>query len=320
MTKFKYNPKTCRYEREGINLWRVGGLFSLILTISCLLFIGIATLHGIIWESEEETRLRAENKALREHYESVKQQFAESEAQLKQIEEKDKALKASLFNSIFVAPDTKNEIQHASFITATDIRSLRKKIKELTAFTETLTTDATFNSYYFGDKLSGNRKKTLTKLSVTPSIMPIHNGKLISGFGKRIHPFHKGLYDHPGIDIAATRGTEVVASADGYVSDLSHSNLLAGYGNMIELSHSADLSTRYAHLENILVKRGQRVKKGQVIGTVGNSGGSIAPHLHYEVLKKGKEQNPVYYLLQNIDPAQYQQLYSISLKQNQSLD
>ncbi len=320
MTKFKYNPKTCRYEREGVNLWRIGGLFSLLLTLSCLLFIGIATLHGLVWESEEEAKLRAENRALSQHYELVKQQFTESEQQLEQIEEKDKALKASLFNSIFIDTDTKNDIQHASFITATDVNSLRKKIKELTVFTETLTTDATFNSFYFGDKLSGNRKKTLSKLSVTPSIMPVNNGKLISGFGKRIHPFHKGLYDHPGIDIAAPRGTEVVATADGYVSDLSHSNLLAGYGNMVELSHSANLSTRYAHLESILVKRGQKIKKGQVIGTLGNSGGSIAPHLHYEVLKKGKEQNPVYYFLQNIDPAQYQQLHSISLKQNQSLD
>ncbi|NBP68439.1 MAG: hypothetical protein EBR30_07700 [Cytophagia bacterium] len=319
MTKFIYNPKTCRYEREGINLLRIGGLLALVLTLSFLFFAGIATLHGLVWQSDEEIRLRSENKALKQHYAVVKQQFEESEQQLSALEEKDKALKVSLFNSIFIEPE-KKEIQHASFIMVTDVNTLRDRIEELKEITKEIANDAVFNSNYFGDKLAGNPKKIIDKLSVTPSIMPVVNGKLISGFGKRIHPFHKGLYNHPGIDITATRGTEVVASADGYVSEVTKSELLAGYGNTIELSHSQTLSSRYAHLETILVRQGQKVKKGQVIGTVGNSGGSIAPHLHYEVLRNGREQNPIYYFLQNIDPAQYQQLYAISLKQNQSLD
>lgn len=319
MTKFIYNPKTCRYEREGINLWRIGGLLAMVLTLSFLFFAGIATLHGLVWQSDEEIRLRSENKALKQHYAVVKQQFEESEQQLSALEEKDKALKVSLFNSIFAEPE-KKEIQHASFIMVTDVNTLRDRIEELKEITKEVANDAVFNSNYFGDKLAGNPKKIIDKLSVTPSIMPVVNGKLISGFGKRIHPFHKGLYNHPGIDITATRGTEVVASADGYVSEVTKSELLAGYGNTIELSHSQTLSSRYAHLETILVRQGQKVKKGQVIGTVGNSGGSIAPHLHYEVLRNGREQNPIYYFLQNIDPAQYQQLYAISLKQNQSLD
>jgi murein DD-endopeptidase MepM/ murein hydrolase activator NlpD len=319
LTKFIYNPKTCRYEREGINLLRIGCLLALVLTLSFLFFAGIATLHGLVWQSDEEIQLRSENKALKQHFAVVKQQFEESEQQLSALEEKDKALKVSLFNSIFVEPE-KKEIQHASFIMVTDVNTLRDRIEELKEITKEIAHDAVFNSNYFGDKLAGNPKKIIDKLSVTPSIMPVVNGKLISGFGKRIHPFHKGLYNHPGIDITATRGTEVVASADGYVSEVTKSELLAGYGNTIELSHSQTLSTRYAHLETILVRQGQKVKKGQVIGTVGNSGGSIAPHLHYEVLRNGREQNPIYYFLQNIDPAQYQQLYAISLKQNQSLD
>jgi len=319
VTKFIYNPKTCRYEREGINLWRVAGIGALLLTFAALFFVGIATLHAVVWESDEENQLRAENEALERHYALVKQQHEESEQQLKALEEKAKVLKASLFNSLFVETEEKEKYT-ASYLTVNDIFSLRKSIQSLTTRTQELKEDAAFNSYYYADKVSGNKKNALHKLSSTPSILPIASGKLISGFGKRIHPFHKGLYEHPGIDIAATRGTEIVATADGYVSDLTRSDLLAGYGNQIEITHNEELVTRYAHLEEILVKRGQKVKKGQVIGTVGNSGGSIAPHLHYEVLKKGREQNPVYYLLQNITPGEYQQLYAISTKQNQSLD
>lgn len=319
MTKFIYNPKTCRYEREGINLLRVSGVVALILTASASLFVAIALLHSFVWESEEEVRLKAENKALDTHYALVKQQYAESEEQLKLLAEKDKALKASLFNAIFVETPT-NENHTASFIAIHDISRLRKNIQQLSERTHALKHDATFNSHYFGDKLSGDRQQLLEKLSHTPSILPIATGKLISGFGKRIHPFHKGLYDHTGIDLTAPRGTEIRAAADGVVSDLSHSTLLAGYGNLVEISHNEEISTRYAHLESILVKRGQKVKKGQVIGTLGNSGGSITPHLHYEVLKNGTEQNPIYYLLQNINPAEYQQLFAISTKQNQALD
>lgn len=319
MTKFIYNPKTCRYEREGINLWRAGALGAVLLTLATLFFVGIAALHAVAWETEEEARLRAENKALENNYALVKQQYQESDQQLQSLAQKDQVLKASLFNSLFVETKEKEKFT-ASYLTVNDISSLRESIEELSLRTHALKEDAAFNSYYYADKVSSNKKKTLHKLSTTPSILPIANGKLISGFGKRIHPFHKGLYEHPGIDIAATRGTEIVATADGYVSDLTHSDLLAGYGNLIELTHNDELVTRYAHLENIIVRRGQKIKKGQVIGTVGNSGGSIAPHLHYEVLKKGKEQNPIYYLLQKITPAEYQQLFAISTKQNQSLD
>jgi len=319
VTKFIYNPKTCRYEREGINLWRASAYVVLIISFSSLFFVGIACLHAFVFVSGEEARLRSENKALDRNYGLVKQQYDESTSQLETLEEKDKALKASLFNSIFSErnqPAKQTEI----YINIANVSKLRKSIHRLSDRTHKLKTDAAFNSQYFGEKISGNRKTTLHKLSSTPSILPVASGKLISGFGKRIHPFHKGLYDHPGIDIVAIRGTEVVATANGVVSDVVQSDLLAGYGNFVEINHSTKITTRYAHLETILIKQGQKVKKGQVIGTIGSSGGSITPHLHYEVLRGGKEQNPIYYLLQNIDPGTYQAWFVVSNKQNQSLD
>jgi murein DD-endopeptidase MepM/ murein hydrolase activator NlpD len=291
----------------------------MIISLATVFFLSIASLHSFLVESEEEVFLRNENQALDKHYALVRKQYEESELQLKTLAEKDKLLKASLFNSLFVKSEVP-EKQGIANLAVDDVSSLRKRVSQLSHHTHILKDHAAFNSHYFLEKVYSNKKKALLNLRTTPSILPVTNGKLISGFGKRIHPFHKGLYNHPGIDIAATRGTEVMASADGYISDVSFSDLLAGFGNQLEVTHNNELVTRYAHLENIVVKRGQRVKKGQVIGTVGNSGGSIAPHLHYEVLKKGEEQNPIHYLLQNISPAEFQQLYAISKKQNQSLD
>jgi murein DD-endopeptidase MepM/ murein hydrolase activator NlpD len=319
VTKFIYNPKTCRYEREGFSFWRASLFAVLMIIVSSITFAGIAALHALISKSDAEIAMRAENNALEKHYAIVKNQYVESSAQLSALEKKDKTLKTALFNNIFSETEPSTP-KTESYIDITSLSKLRKSIQILSDRTDDLKADAYFNSHYFGEKLSDQREVTLNKLMSMPSILPVSNGKLISGFGKRIHPFHKGLYKHEGIDIAAARGTEVVATADGVVNDVTHSNLLAGYGNSVELTHNAEIDTRYAHLETILVKQGQRVKKGQVIGTVGNSGGSIAPHLHYEVLRKGKEQNPMHYLLQNIHPETYQELFMISKKQNQSLD
>jgi murein DD-endopeptidase MepM/ murein hydrolase activator NlpD len=319
VTKFTYNTKTCRFEREGFSFWRTLGRLALITFLSIAFFAGIAALHAFFWQDADELKLRTENRALKQHYPVVKNQFDESEKHLHRLTEKDNVLKASLFNSIFVEAKTIEKQSH-QYVAFADLRKLRKNIKKLSEHTQTLKEDATFNSYFFADGFSNKRKDIIHKLLKTPSILPVADGKLTSGFGNRIHPFHKGLYQHTGIDITATRGTPVMATADGIVTGLSRSDLLAGYGNLIEISHSQEMLTRYAHLETITVKRGQKIKKGQVIGTVGNSGGSIAPHVHYEVVLDGKEQNPMYYLLDRMDAHTYQQLYAISVKQNQSLD
>jgi murein DD-endopeptidase MepM/ murein hydrolase activator NlpD len=143
---------------------------------------------------------------------------------------------------------------------------------------------------------------------------------LVSGFGTRINPFHKGKYKHPGIDFAAPRGTAVVAAAGGRVIDINKSDLQAGYGNSVDIDHGHGFITRYAHLETITVKQGERVAKKVVIGTVGNSGGSIAPHLHYEVIYEGEPVNPLKYMIEGLNSYDYSRLNALNNKQNQSLD
>jgi murein DD-endopeptidase MepM/ murein hydrolase activator NlpD len=165
--------------------------------------------------------------------------------------------------------------------------------------------------------------KDAGRVYVMPTLPPIASltaDNLVSGFGMRINPFHKGMYEHPGVDIASTRGTAVLASATGTVVDLKRSDLQAGYGNFIDIDHGHGFVTRYAHLENIDVRIGQRVKKGNVIGTVGSTGGSVAPHLHFEVLRKGKPVDPVHFMIEGVTSHDYDVLKSTSHKQNQSLD
>jgi murein DD-endopeptidase MepM/ murein hydrolase activator NlpD len=131
-------------------------------------------------------------------------------------------------------------------------------------------------------------------LTSTPSIWPVR-GYLSSGYGRRIDPFTGQPGFHPGIDISAPRGTEIKAPADGVVVEVGRRG---AYGRAIVIDHGFDVVTRYGHMEDYNVRPGQRVRRGDVIGFVGNSGRSNAPHVHYEVWVGDKLQNPVHYILE----------------------
>jgi murein DD-endopeptidase MepM/ murein hydrolase activator NlpD len=130
-------------------------------------------------------------------------------------------------------------------------------------------------------------------LASTPSIWPVR-GYLSAGFGNRIDPF-TGLRDfHPGIDISTPIGTKVIAPADGVVVFCGKKN---GYGNALVIDHGYGLVTRYGHLDGFNVRPGQRVRRGDVIAFVGNTGRSTAPHLHYEVWVHDQARNPIQYII-----------------------
>jgi hypothetical protein len=128
----------------------------------------------------------------------------------------------------------------------------------------------------------------------TPTIRPLKGGFLSSRFGRRMDPFLGEVMLHPGIDYRARTGNPVVATADGLVSFAGHDG---GYGFMIEVDHGNGFRTRYAHLSKILVHRGQRVKRAEIIGLVGNTGHSTGSHLHYEVLFRKVHRDPLQYVI-----------------------
>ncbi len=157
-----------------------------------------------------------------------------------------------------------------------------------------------------------------------PSIKPVREDKLkrsvelLSGFGLRLHPIHKVVKMHKGIDFTAPEGTDVIATGDGVVVRVK--NRKYGYGKHIVIDHGYGYQTLYAHLSKVLVRKGQRVKRGQVIGKIGNTGTSTAPHLHYEVHYHGKAVNPIYYVMDGLTPEEYQELVDHASRFNQSFD
>ena len=136
----------------------------------------------------------------------------------------------------------------------------------------------------------------------------------------RFHPILKVNRPHTGIDFTAPRGTKVYATGDGVVSEVDINRTRSGYGTCILLDHGFTYESFYGHLDKVYVRAGQKIKRGQVIGEVGNTGLSIAPHLHYEVRKDGRQINPIHYFFNDVSPEEYQRIIDMSRLGGQSLD
>jgi murein DD-endopeptidase MepM/ murein hydrolase activator NlpD len=167
-------------------------------------------------------------------------------------------------------------------------------------------------------KLAKSKEKLLAAI---PAIQPIRNENLkrmASGFGYRSDPFTKARKFHEGMDFTAKIGTPVFASGDGIVSRAD--NTASGFGNHIVIRHGFGYETLYAHLSRYKARVGQYVKRGDIIGYVGSTGRSEAPHLHYEVHKNGDVVNPLNFYYGNISAAEYVAISKIANQENQSLD
>ena len=136
--------------------------------------------------------------------------------------------------------------------------------------------------------------------------------------GEKINPFYKVGMKHSGLDLIAQRGDPVYAAADGVVSEVVHAT--KGLGNVVEIRHAGGYLTRYAHLENTRVYRGQRVRSGAQVGQVGMSGKSFAPHLHYEVLRDSVLLDPVHFFFGSVKPEEYMGMIFMSANAGQSMD
>jgi murein DD-endopeptidase MepM/ murein hydrolase activator NlpD len=140
---------------------------------------------------------------------------------------------------------------------------------------------------------------------------------MASGFGYRIHPIYRVARMHTGLDFTAPIGTEIYATGDGVVKSPDGGS---GYGLHIVIDHGFGYQTLYAHMSRMAVRPGTKVKRGQIIGYVGNTGVSSGPHLHYEVIKNGQKVNPAYYFYNDLSPDQYAALLERASQSGQSFD
>jgi murein DD-endopeptidase MepM/ murein hydrolase activator NlpD len=321
--KYYYDTETCKYEKANIRKSDVvlNGLGFIVFTI--LLAFGLAVIYNTYYISPEELKLKNENAELKKHYKILTSKVGEVEQIVNSLQHRDDDIYRKIYEVEPLSPTIRQagiggnqrhaELLKTGFEDPQLVDNLFGQINKIKA--RVLVQNQSYKTLV-------QEAKNNVKFNI-PGIQPVENkdlDKIASGFGIRIHPIHKGRYKHRGIDFAAPRGTPVYATADGTVKMTKKSDEVTGYGNQIELDHNNEYSTKYAHLESIMVKKGESIKRGQVISTVGNSGGSVAPHLHYEVIRNGEKINPVYYMLLGLDEHQYHQLLKLSSRENQSFD
>ncbi len=169
------------------------------------------------------------------------------------------------------------------------------------------------------DEVFEMAKNKADMLASIPAIVPLEKGteRLVSGFGYRIHPIYKTMRMHSGVDFTAPTGTPIYATGNGVIETAEMNR--HGYGRMVVIDHGYGYETLYAHMSQIKVRPGQKVKRGEIIGLVGNTGVSTAPHLHYEVIRNGRKVNPVNYFYNDLTPEEFEYIIEVASRVNQSL-
>ncbi len=288
--------------------------------MSALFLVAFISLHDRFVETETERTLREENNSIKKNKPVLEQELQIIEASLISLKEKDNTLHTKFFNTIPSVENNNKPTLSKEQVLLADASGFESMLEVLQTKSNRLAQTSLKSKTFSDETQITNEYKGIIKS--IPSFSPVQEPvkKIVSGFGKRVNPFHKGTYHHEGLDFAAPRGTEIFAAADGKVIEVSRASVEAGYGNQIEIDHGNGFISRYAHLADINVKQGQKISKGTVIGTIGNSGGSIAPHLHYEIVRNRKQVDPAPYLLEGLSTSEHSLLLKLSKKQNQSLD
>lgn len=318
--KYRYDPKTCRFVLEPVPIrFAILYVISLLMCSAFVFFlITLAQDHLVLTEAEQE--LQKQNKILKTYKASFHNELLAIERLMDTLSARDEHLHEQLFSSMPEDSAARQSTLDQAILLA-DAKQFKRALRIVRDKTEKEADRdplQMFNAQTITHLRLGQSE--LANIPVMAPIEGITGNIFTSGFGKRIHPFHKGLYDHPGIDLSVPAGTPVFATANGKVKLARVSTLEAGYGTFIELDHGNGIVTRYAHLQDIAVKVGQSVRAGQQIGTSGNSGASAIPHLHYEVLHHGEPTDPLPYLIKDISPELHDELVKKGKTKNQSLD
>ncbi|MBX2844300.1 MAG: M23 family metallopeptidase [Flammeovirgaceae bacterium] len=320
--KYYYDTETCRYERVQTSTSDVI-VNALGLLFICVIFgIIFSFTYSAYFPSASVQRLKKENNELLYHYNLMNKEISNLDEVLSHLQERDD----DIYRSIFEAEPIPMEIRQAGSGGSQKFKDLLDKrlSREDLVISTLQKIDVLKRQMYIQtksfDEIAQLAKSKKEMISHIPAMQPISNKnlkRLASGYGMRFHPILKIKRMHNGIDFSAPKGTLIYATGDGKVIKLQRSR--KGYGNEIEIDHGFGYVTKYAHLLEFNVRKGQTVKRGQIIGKVGSSGLSVAPHLHYEVIYKNRKVNPVYYFSNDVTDDQYDKLIEIASRENQSL-
>ena len=317
--QYRFNTKSLTVERVNRTFRDKLKVF-LRYALAGMIFSVIVLLIGFtFFDSPKERILRREIQQYKTQYEIINDRLEGLTAVLEDIQERDD----NIYRVIFEAEPIPSSVREAAFGGA-DRYSHLSGYRNSELISETMQRIDQLASQLYVQSKSYDEvfEMAINKadmLAAIPAIVPIEKGtqRLMSGFGMRMHPIYKTMRMHEGVDFTADIGTPIYATGDGVVTRAEINR--QGYGIMVEIDHGYGYVTRYAHMSEFKVRRGQEVSRGEVIGLVGNTGTSTAPHLHYEVKYNDRAVNPVYYFHNDLTPEEFEIIIERASRVNQSL-
>lgn len=292
-------------------LWRV---FWLILS-SFALSVVLYALLSMVVNTNAERELVRENRMYERLYPEMLQRQTLVGDVTGALQERDNEIYGQIFNAAAPSLDPVSSVDLTLFSEETSEES---KVSRSAQRLQQLSTGAGIVEDNFREIFEMLSEKALDNMPLTMPLSDVTYAQTGASVGQKYNPFYKVEAAHEGLDIVAGQGDAVFATAQGQVSEVQRSR--KGLGNVVTIDHGNGYVTRYAHLGDILVSKGQTVAKGRKIGTVGISGNTFAPHLHYELIRDGIPQDPVNYMFATLSPGEYTSVAFMSSRTGQSLD
>lgn len=313
--RYEFDKTRMEFRKVTHSVWAVLGKSAKYFLVTASLAVVYYVAFSFVISTDSERKLKRENQMYRQMYKDMAAREDLVGDVIDGLKAKDDEIYRRLFNSD--APDLGNIYSEGIL---SDVDSIPDGL--IVGYSKAKL-DALGKASV---KVEANFKRIMEALADSSvSLPPLTNP--LDGFsyartgasvGERINPFYKVKTYHPGLDLISQQGEDVRATADGVVKEVVHSS--KGLGNVVSIDHGDGYLTRYAHLENTRVSKGQKVIRGQKIGQVGMSGNSFAPHLHYEVMKDTLRMDPLNYLFASVSPDEYMGMLFMSVNTGQSMD
>lgn len=321
--KYHFNHKTLSYEEAEKNKFALVLKSMGFISLSVILSVFFAYHFRDKMSSPKEDVLFAKNQQYQAELLKIKRQLSVLDKTFEELSEKDKEIYRSIYEADPISDEVRaagiggtdkyDYLDNSSLSDADLIKGIREKMDALDRQFEVQK-----KSYKELASLANDKEKYLSSI---PAIQPVSNKELTriaSGFGYRIDPFYRTPRLHAGMDFTAPIGSAIYSTADGVIQSVE--KRVWGYGLHIVINHGYGYATLYGHMSKTIVKAGQKVVRGQRIGSVGNTGKSTGPHLHYEVKKDGVHQNPAFYFFNDLTDAEYELMLKQASAPNKSFD
>lgn len=319
--KYYYDADTLSYrkiERRKKEVYQKGTLF--FLAILLIAFFGFIIFSQFLMSPNERAQKR-ELDNLKLHYDLLNKRIEETSNILTEIQQRDN----NIYRVFFEANPIPEEQRTAGFGGVNRYKSLEgfdnsAMIQKATKDIDVLSKQLVVQSKSL-DEIVSLAKEKEKMLASLPAIQPVSNEyltRMASGYGWRNDPFTKARKFHKGMDFTAPQGTPVYATGDGVV--LRADGNATGYGKHVRIDHGFGYVTLYGHMTKFVVKRKQKIKRGDLLGYVGSTGRSKAPHLHYEVRKNGQAINPINFYYGSLTPEEFNAMLKIAELEGQSYD